>query len=399
MNKKPRLLLIFYRPPYPLVGGDKIRMHQNLRLLSTEFDVDVLFINENKKTKNIENDILKYSKNVISFSFSKINFYFSTLIGLFKNTKPLQVNYYYFEKVQKWIDLHINNYEYAFCSTIRTAEYIKDKKIFKIIDFVDAISMNYEKAFKNKKWGLWKLIYMIDKKRVLNYEISLLPKFDRKIIISNIDKEYIEKNAIAVNIEVVYNAVNIESYEEYYYEEVVDSIVFVGKMDYEPNISAVNYFANKILPEIIKFYPNIQFYIIGANPSKIVKKLGNDKNIIVTGYVDDIKKYILPSRLVVAPMVSGAGIQNKILMSMAMKKCVITTEIGAEGLINLSKTNAELVITKSDKEMVSEILELLKKPELCRLIGNNSLDYIKENFSETRIKEKLLSIFNFRENV
>ena len=82
----------------------------------------------------------------------------------------------------------------VFCNNIRTAEYVRNaQNIIKYIDFVDAISMNYDKA-KQLSHGLKRLIYMIDSKRCLEYEQLIIETFDSCAIISDIDKKYIIKN-------------------------------------------------------------------------------------------------------------------------------------------------------------------------------------------------------------
>lgn len=399
LNDKKRLLMIFYRPPFPLIGGDKIRMFQNLKILSNYYKVDVIFINDNKTDKTITDNILKFAKNVFVFEFTKQRFYLSTLFGLIFNKKPLQVNYYYFKKVQNWINKNISNYDAVLCHTIRAAEYVKNKPIFKIIDFVDAISMNYEKAAKKADLGLWKLLYNIDKSRVLNYELEMMKLFDRKIIISEIDRNFIINNTIASSkISIVQNAVEVQQIRPIDIEE--NYIVFVGKMDYEPNVSAVTHFSLKIFPNVTKKFPDLKFYIVGVNPTKKVKALSKNINIKVFGYIENLDDVILRSKLVVAPMISGAGIQNKILMAMAMGKCVLTTKIGAEGLNNLGETsNKPLEIAASTEEFIDKLVELLQNDLRRKCLGDNAYKYIKNHFSFNKVEQDLLSVLNIESNL
>lgn len=393
-NSKKKLLMIFYRPPFPLIGGDKIRMFQNLKILSNYYNVDVVFINDKKTDKMIIDNVLKFAKNVVAFEFKKKRFYWSTLLGFLLNKRPLQVNYYYFKEVQDWVDNNISNYDTVFCHTIRAAEYVKNKPIEKIIDFVDAISMNYEKAAKKTKLGIWNLLYNIDKTRVLKYELEQLSLFDKKIIISDIDRDYIlNKSGFPTSINIVQNAVDIEPLNLINVEE--DYIVFVGKMDYEPNVSAVMHFSLKVFPKVLDKFSNLKFYIVGVNPTKKVKSLSKKRNIEVLGYIENLDDVILKSKLVVAPMISGAGIQNKILMAMTLGKCVITTKIGAEGLNNLEETNNKpLEIASTTEELISKIIELLQDDIKRKSIGDNAHNYVKDYFSFDKVEQDLLSVIS-----
>jgi len=381
-----KLLFIFFRPPFPAIGGDKIRMLQNLKLLSKHYNVDVLFLNEEITNEKVILEIKKYATNAFSFDLNRKKFYLNTLKGLLLNKNPLQVNYFYHNKVQQWINNNIENYDIAFCNTIRTSEYVKNKSIFKIIDYVDAISMNYEKAFKIKKIGLWKLMYGIDKKRVLKYEREILHSFDKKIIISNIDKDYILNGKNNIDMEVIPNAVITDDFIERKEKEVIS---FIGKMDYEPNQTATIFFVENVFPIILKEFPDITFQIVGINPTKKVKALEKHKNVVITGYVEDINKYISQSKLVVAPMLSGAGIQNKILQSMYFQKCVITTKLGADGLLGV--TENEIIIENNKAQLAEKIIYYLENDQARIRIGINAKKYVDNTFSQSIVENKLLS--------
>lgn len=184
-----KALFISSRPIYPIICGGQIRTEQQLEFLSTKYEVDVVFISDNK-SPDVES-YLKYAKSAKSFYRSKTKCILGTLRFLF-NRLPLQVNYFYDSKLQSYINKVSNNYNLIFCNNIRTAEYArKQRDTKKIIDFVDAISMNYDKARKHTS-GIKKIIYYIDYHRCRNYEKKLIQEFDACAIISDIDKKYIE---------------------------------------------------------------------------------------------------------------------------------------------------------------------------------------------------------------
>lgn len=191
---KKKVLFISSRPIYPIVSGNQIRTAQQLEYLLQRYEVDVVYqsLNKGKDDKLLQDNVPAVRK-VIGFRISKWLYYLQTLRFLF-NGLPLQVNYYYNRTMKKYIDSCILEYDIVFCNNIRTAEYVRKRAdILKIIDFVDAISMNYEKA-KSKAHGLQKIIYMIDYKRCKKYERKVLHSFDSCAIISEIDKQYILKN-------------------------------------------------------------------------------------------------------------------------------------------------------------------------------------------------------------
>lgn len=188
MRKK--VLFITSRPIYPITDGGQIRTAQQLNFLSKCYDVDIICQTERFVTKLSGQQFLLKHK-VEYFRTPRWKSYLRTLRFLF-NHKPLQVNYYYDQRIARYIKKHFSSYDIVFCNNIRTAEYVRELNgVKKVLDFVDAISMNYEKA-KDKASGLKKLIYSIDYRRCKRYEQLVLESFDSCAIISEIDKSYIE---------------------------------------------------------------------------------------------------------------------------------------------------------------------------------------------------------------
>lgn len=383
-----KILVLCSRIPYPLVGGDKIRVYNNIKILSKKYDVDVLFLNNQKTDKTHIEELKKICNNVYNFDFSPVRFKLNTLMGFIKNIKPLQVNFYYFREVQNWINQNIHKYQMIYCNHVRTTEYVKKyTNIIKVVDFVDSIAMNYEKACLGSK-GLWKIMYNIDRRRLKKYETNISNIFEKKIIISDIDKNYIVSNMGNSKIEVIGNFVKKIEHEIPLDSVEQNTICFLGKMDYEPNISAMKYFTSQILPKLNKVL-DIKLYIVGAWPTEEIKRMSEDKSIIVTGFVNNPFEYLLQTELFVAPMISGSGIQNKILEAMNLGKCVITTKIGAEGLENI--TGNEIIICENSEDMAQKIIYYIENKEKAEEIGENAKNYIKNNLSEEIISNKLLT--------
>ena len=379
-----KILFLCSRIPYPLIGGDKIRMFNSLKMLSQEYSIDLLYIDREDPKKNTEFLLKSFCNKVQCFKISILSHYIKTLIGFFFNNKPLQVNYYYDKRIQNWIDNNIDNYDMVYCNHIRTTEYVRKYNISKIVDFVDSIAMNYMKAYKNSS-GIWKLIYKIEKERVASYEKEIAKEFDKKIVISHIDKDFIDPEN-KYSIKVIGDFVDDINYDK---NLIINKnqLSFLGKMNYEPNVSAVVHFSKKIFPILKRKFPNLIFKIIGSYPTKKVKKLGNIEGIEITGFVENPYNEIQKSLLFIAPMISGAGVQNKILEAMKMGKCVITTEIGAEGLESLN--GDELIISKNDNELLQNIISCIEKKNLIKNIEINSKKYISKYYS----KEVIYSIF------
>ncbi|MCH5243117.1 MAG: glycosyltransferase [Muribaculaceae bacterium] len=170
-----------------------------------------------------------------------------------------------------------------------------------------------------------------------------------------------------------------------------DYITFVGKMDYEPNILAVEYFVKHIFINLLTEFPNLQFNIVGAKPSKSVYKLTKYNNVVVTGFVDSLLPYWINSKIIVAPMLTGSGIQNKILQAMAHQCCVMTTSIGAEGL----DPNCGLTICNSISEWIKTITILLNNKDTRITCGKIARKYIIDNMSKEIVEKQFSKFLNY----
>lgn len=156
-------------------------------------------------------------------------------------------------------------------------------------------------------------------------------------------------------------------------------ILFLGKMDYEPNVTAVKYFAEDVFPQLKLAFPRIEFVIIGANPSDEVLTLAYKEGIKITGYVESTAPYFQDATIVVAPMLSGAGVQNKIIQAMSYGCCVATTDIGAEGL---DVRGGDLAIFNGTKEWVEGLCELLLNREIRLKCGKLARETVKNTLSK-----------------
>lgn len=192
-------------------------------------------------------------------------------------------------------------------------------------------------------------------------------------------------------IDVVGNMVEIPPLNNICKHDHNNNIVFIGKMSYEPNIVAVSYFAKEIFPFLKENHPDLNFIIVGATPNKRVSSLRNITGIEVTGFVNSTEKYFRESTIVVAPMLTGAGIQNKIIQAMSYSCCVATSPIGAEGL---TINNNEIAIFRDTREWIDGLNALLLNKDDRMTKGDKARSYVEENLSKKKIEKDFMSFIN-----
>ena len=227
---------------------------------------------------------------------------------------------------------------------IRSAEYASPiDGIKKILAMQISQTLNYKRMIETLKFSVTKLVYLLEYKKVKSYEPHIMKYFDSCLLISKFDKNAIE--GIDKGAKIFYSPHGVDT-EFYKSSNVVgireDAIIFCGVMETPTNIDAVNYFVKFCYPYIKSYIPSVKFYIVGKNPPNSIKMLSkNDPSIIVTGYVDDVRPYYDLCKASVAPMRIAAGLQNKLLVSMAMGVPVVATSIANEGIG--AKNNLEIL--------------------------------------------------------
>jgi glycosyltransferase involved in cell wall biosynthesis len=385
---KKKLVVCLSRFPYPLEKGDKLRAFFQIRDLSEFFEIYLICTIENH-VKTEELDLLKkYCKEIHLFKLNRFTQIFNLLIN-FLSIKPFQVVYFTQYKIKKNIGFLLQKIkpDHIFCQLIRPAEYVKNyHDCPKTLDIMDALSKGMERQSKNSNFFM-KLFYREESERLKKYERQIINYFENILIISKQDKEFIlhpNKDKIIV----LPNGVNEAFIDKtnLNFEKNID-ILFTGNMNYFPNIEACKY----IYKELYPFFKlnKIKTTICGANPSKVIQKL-NQNDFEVTGWVEDIKRVYLKSKIFIAPMFSGTGMQNKILEAMALGIPCITTTLANNAI--LAKPNEEILIANTKEEFISSINLCLNDKDLYSKLAKNSQNFILENYNWKKINQNLSEI-------
>jgi polysaccharide biosynthesis protein PslH len=152
-------------------------------------------------------------------------------------------------------------------------------------------------------------------------------------VVAEPDAAALRRLAPGVRVEVVPNGVDAARFHpQPEIAAIPGSIVFVGAMSFPPNVAAIRWFVDEVLPGLRSGRPDVAVTIVGRDPAPGVLALAEDPAITVTGAVDDVRPFLARAAVVIAPMVSGSGIKNKILEAMAMQRPIVATSLAAEGV-------------------------------------------------------------------
>jgi glycosyltransferase involved in cell wall biosynthesis len=263
-------------------------------------------------------------------------------------------------------------------------------------DSVDCISYLFKQAAGQSASFFGKLVSRLELGRTEKTEADLLEIFDHVLVTSSMDRSALMKTVRhgrgPAPISVLSNGVDQDYFRpNQSIPKDPETLVFSGKMSYHANISMAKYLVNRIMPLIWRQRPNVRILVVGKDPPSEIKRLEENPQITVTGTVSDIRPFLHKSTVAVAPLVYGAGIQNKILEAMAVGLPVVTT---SKALLSLAAvSNREILVGDSPREFSESVLNLLENPGWAHEIGETGRLYVREHHDWRRIAVQLAGIY------
>ncbi len=215
-------------------------------------------------------------------------------------------------------------------------------------------------------------------------ELSVVYRSDITLTVSEHEKQILLREHPHLSIEVVPNIHEIYDTGAAYLDR--DGLLFVGGFQHPPNEDAVVYFLDTVFPLVLKFYPEMKFYVVGADPPKSVRGYESDR-VVVTGYIKNLTPYFAKSRVFVAPLRYGAGIKGKIGQSMGYGLPVVTTSIGAEGMGLVDGENA--LIADEPSDFSEKVFRLYSNETLWLKIRHAGIQHIENHYSPVVVRKRI----------
>jgi glycosyltransferase involved in cell wall biosynthesis len=357
--------------PYPPADGDRIRIYRFLEQLSKRHSITLVSFIRKGEEGNAR-QLKKICKEIYTVPISGPEIFLNTAKALLGGL-PMNVAAYESEKMREAIDEAMIRAcpDILYVYRLRMAPYAEGRKLPKVIDIVDAMSlfnlrrMDYEK-------NIFRLMYSaIDGPRLLFYERSLEARFSHVFINSGEDAKYLGLR----NVVTAQNGSD-GAPKKAGKEKGVFTIGFFGNMGYAPNMDAFLYFYKKVWKKPAVSDNNIKLVLAGATAGRLLKLAG--PRVEIKGYIADIDAEISSWDAAIVPVRYGAGRQNKIMKAWSCGVPVVATPFAARGVYGRDRQN--LLIAKDEDEFAGKILSLMKDKKLAGRLVAGGKSTVKRYF-------------------
>jgi glycosyltransferase involved in cell wall biosynthesis len=369
-----RIALILRKPPFPAHTGFNLIVHNVIKRLAELHQIRTFFLDAACEEGNFhfytEYELYECDGEVLNnYNGAKIS-RFARYYGTEENKLAwLQ------RKVSQFNPERLLGFGYdllGYFGALNTS-------IPKILDIVDSETLYLWREIKTGSADLnnWKHLLaavMISRKYVKNCEAIITVGIE--------DSENIRKLTGYENVYTVPNGVDHGFYCPNGEVQKVDGqVVFSGSLSFSPNQRAIQWFVKNCWKDIIREIPDAKLIVIGKDPKKELKDSleSSYENVKVIGFVEDIRDYVRMSQVSIAPMVSGSGIKNKILEAWALGQAVVSTSLGARGLV--CEDEKDILLADNPGHFSRQVIRLINDKNMRERLGDAARKNVVRNYS------------------
>jgi polysaccharide biosynthesis protein PslH len=227
--------------------------------------------------------------------------------------------------------------------------------------------------------------------RVRRFEQTEYPAFDRVVVVSEEDRDALSELSAEMRVVVIPNGVDSNYFAPDDAGPDPDTVAFHGTLDWAPNVMAAQHLAEQIWPHVLEQARHARLLLIGRYPTAKVRALGRQPSITVTGGVPDVRPWLRRAAVYACPMISGAGIKNKLLEAMALGLACVATSRALGGLE--VEPGKHVIVADDEKEFAAAIVSLIRDDERRTALARAGREYVRRGHSWERVAQQYTAIY------
>lgn len=392
-----RVLGLLPEFPYPPHSGTAVRMWSLYTNLAEPTDLTLVCRTRDKVDSGHVKRCTEANLGLRALHIPRPSLYEKVTKGLlfFGGLKPVTAAGWYFPELARQIAdmIRVRDFDVIVMESTFMGVYwrvISKSRAIKALDLNDLHSERARRQAAILPLGRDKLLYLYDSFIFGRFENHLINKVDVVLTISNRERDQIIKKHQNKQICLVPNGVDCDHIRMLPMPDGKD-LLFVGILDYLPNIDGVLFFVKSVLPSLRQKYPHMTFLVVGRNPVPEVMRLQGVNGVVVTGEVPDLRPYYRRCGVCVVPLRAGSGSRVKILEAMAYGRPVVSTSLGCEGLD--VKHQKHLLIADTSAEMIEAVGTLFSRSDIVKEIIQNSRQLVEKKYSWAKTAGEMYCFF------
>jgi glycosyltransferase involved in cell wall biosynthesis len=391
-----RILFLQKRPLYPPMTGGQIRTLNVVRHLARWHDITYLCnVQKHERNDLPKMEALGLELETISWREAprrSPRFYFDLLQNL-ASPYPFNVDKDYDPQLRARTRelLAGKPFDLVICDFVQMARNLIGLPASASLLFQHNVEAQIFERHSRQDEGWLRRKYMtIQWRKMRKFEASAGRQFDGVVAVSEEDRRKFEREYGWNHVRVIDTAVDTEYFAPRTAPDAEVRVVFVGSLDWLPNEDGVRYFVEQVWPAIRAERPNARFQAVGRSPSAALRRLASAPGVEIVGTVPDVRPYIAAATVVVVPLRVGGGTRMKIYEAMAMRRAVVSTTLGAEGLrVN---DGGEIVLADTVESFARQVTSLLEDSSLRRRIADRAYECVTQKYSAEVVARQFESI-------
>jgi len=386
-RKGKNILIIDDIPPLPDRAAGALRHYHTLtQMLNLGYKITYVHLMGKQYS---DNNAMKY---INSFRMRGVEFVWFNYEYWWSFRETEQAKEYIYTLVNS-LDLPLRHYDAVYIAFWHIAEYFIDlirSQIPNVPILIDTMDIHYVREIRQAEINKDKKQMQLAIKNKQS-ELNVYEKADCITTVTEKDRAELQKELKNKPIFILTDVHDIQEETPKY--KTRKDLIFVGNFNHNPNEDAVLFFVKEIFPKVKKSLPDCNFYVVGNNPTQKIKDLEQD-DIIVTGYVPDIKEYLDKCLIEVVPLRFGAGNKGKVGEALSNGLPIVTTNVGAEGMGIEHKKHA--YVTDDPKEFASYIIDLYTDELVWSQFSDLGKKLIHAQYSSELMRKRLEYIYSYK---
>jgi sugar transferase (PEP-CTERM/EpsH1 system associated) len=379
MVSRRRILYLTHRVPYPLDKGERIRCYHILRYLARRADVDLACLADEPVAAETIDTLQQHCRRLHIERLGCWSRWRRVCFALLRGGTASE-GAFASPELQRLLAAwgHQHRYHAILASSSSMAQFLRSDSLSDVPAIVDLIDVDSQKwlDYAAASAGPRSWLYRLEANRLRRLEAEIARWARRVVVINQAEARWFRRHCPNAHPVVVSNGVDVDRFRPVE-NSIAQRLVFVGVLNYRPNVDGITRFCREVWPMVLERYPQATLEVVGRKPSAEVRKLALLSGVRVAADVPDVRPFLATAQVVITPLRIARGQQNKVLEALAMARPVIASSPVLRGLD--AEPDRDVLQADSPSEWLDAISTLFEDVGLRERLGRAGRSFVERH--------------------